>query len=71
MKKAYLFRMTICHHRTFAPIGERYGVVFAEDEDQASQIAWDEYGSDLACNFSVEEVPEGGSLCNTSYSNML
>lgn len=69
--KAYLFSMTLCHYRTFTPMGKSFGVVFAEDEEQALQIAWDKYGSDLACKLSVQEVPEGGSICNTVYNGMM
>ena len=68
--KTYLFSMTLCHHRTFEPIGRSYGVVFGEDEEQARQIAWDNFGNDLACNLSLVEVPEGGSICRTVYRGM-
>ena len=59
-KKAYFFCMTICHHRTDAPIGKRCGVVFAETSEAAENIAWEKYGSDSACKLWVEEVSPDG-----------
>ena len=63
-KKPFFFCMTVCHHRTDAPIGKRCGVVFAYSEEEAEEIAWEKYGSNASCKLWVEEVPEDGySFC--------
>ena len=61
MKKPYMFGMTLGHHRTGAHIGKICGVVFAENIQEAENIAWEKYGSDLAGGLWVEEVPESGT----------
>ena len=59
-KKAFFFAMTVCSHRTGAHLGKRCGVVFAGDAEEAARIAWEKYGSDVACQLWVAEIPEEG-----------
>ena len=58
--KPYFFGMTVCHPRTGAHIARRCGVVFAESQDTAFELAWEKYGTDNDCQPWVEEVPESG-----------
>ncbi len=58
---AYMFGMTVCHRRTCEKIGATLGVVFADNEEDAREKAWAKYGSDLACELWVREVPEEGT----------
>ncbi len=58
--KPYFFSMTVCSSRTGAPLGKQCGVVFADSQEEASDKAWNKYGSDNACKLWVEEVPEDG-----------
>ncbi len=58
--KPYFFGMTVTSARTCAPIGKRVGVVFAEHEEQAGEIAWERFGNDTACQLWMEEIPETG-----------
>lgn len=59
-KTAYFFCMTVCQHRTGAPLGKRCGVVFAGSVQEAEGIAWDRYGGDNACRLWAEQVPDDG-----------
>ena len=59
-RNPYFFCMTVCHHRTGAPIGKRCGIVFAGSAEAAERAAWEKYGGDTACQLWVEPVPEDG-----------
>lgn len=60
MKKPYFFIMTQCSFRTSERIGKVTGVVFAENEEDASEKAWQLAGNDAACGLEVVPVPEDG-----------
>ena len=59
-RKVFFFCMTVCSHRTGAPLGKRCGVVFAESTEEAEHTAWEKYGSDTACQLWVSLIPEDG-----------
>ena len=58
--KPYFFVMKVCHYRTDEVVAKRCGVVYAENEDDAQEIAWEKYGNDSSCALEVWEIPEGG-----------
>lgn len=58
--KPYFFCLTVCSRRTGAPIGKKTGVVFADTEERAKEIAWEKHGSEASCKLWVEEVPPEG-----------
>lgn len=57
--KTYFFMLDI-ENRRGERIGKRVGVVFAENEEQAREKAWELGGCDTACKLRITEVDEKG-----------
>ena len=68
--KPYFFGMTVCHPRTGAHIARKCGVVFAESQEEALELAWKKYGTDNDCEPWVEEIPESGYV-HAVYNGMI
>lgn len=61
--KPYFFCLTVCSRRSGAPIGKRVGVVFADTEKKAEEIAWEKFGNESSCQLWAQEIlPEGMSF---------
>jgi len=59
--KPFFFIMKVCHHRTDEVIAKRCGVVFAENEEAAENLAWEKYGNNSTCGLEVWKIPEEGT----------
>lgn len=58
--KPYYFKLKIHHHRTDKTLGFKTGIVFAENKEQAENIALEKYGSTITSSLYVEEIPKDG-----------
>lgn len=69
--KAYYFTLTQTQRRTGEPIGKTVGVVFAQNEDEARDKAWELAGSDTACGLEVFEADMEKGFKFTVYKSQI